>query len=184
MRTVASIAVALALGSAAVLAQPPKPAKPTPGPEHKRIAYFAGQWTFQGEAKESPLGPGGKITGSETCEWFAGGFQLVCRSKGTGPKGAVTGMAVMSYDPGRKAYTYYAHSSLGDNIFVRGQVQDKVWTWSDEATMDGKKMKIVATVTEDSPTSYLFKLEAGVDGGAMMVIEEGKATKGGKATSH
>jgi hypothetical protein len=171
---VASIGVALVLASSGIAGQG---AKPTPGPEHKRIGFFAGQWKFEGEAKESPLGPGGKTSGTETCEWFAGGFQLVCRSKGTGPKGPMTGMSVMSYDPGRKAYTYYALSSLGDNIFVRGQVQGKVWTWSDEAVVEGKKMKFVATVTEDTPTSSSFKLEASVDGGPMTVIEEGKSTK-------
>lgn len=182
MRIVASIAVTVALGSAAVLAQATKPPKPTPGPEHKRIAYFAGQWNYQGEAKDSPLGPGGKMTGTENCEWFAGGFQLVCRSKGTGPRGPATGMSVLGYDPGRKAYTYYALSSLGDNIFVRGQVQDKVWTWTDEATLEGKKVKIVATVVEETPTSSSFKLEASVEGGPMTVIEQGKSTKVGKGT--
>jgi hypothetical protein len=178
MRVFTSFAVALALGSAAVTAQAPKP---TPGPEHKRIAYFAGPWKFEGEAKESPFGPGGKITADETCEWFAGGFQLVCRSKGNGPKGPLTGQSIVSYDPGRKTYTFYSISSLGDSIFIRGQVQGKVWTWADEMTLEGKKMKIVATVTEETPTSYSFKLEAGADGGQMMVIEQGKATKVSKA---
>ena len=70
----------------------------------------------------------------------------------------------------------------GDNIFVRGQVQDKVWTWSDEVMVEGKKMKIVATVIEESPTSTSFKLEAGVDGGPMTLIEQGKSTKVGKTT--
>jgi hypothetical protein len=179
MKVLTSFAVALALGSAAVTAQPPKP---TPGPEHKRIGYFAGQWKFEGEAKESPLGPGGKITGAETCEWFAGGFQLVCRTKGTGPKGPGTGQAIMSYDPARKAYTYYSFTSHGDNIFVRGQVQDKVWTWADEMIVDGKKMKIVATITEETPTSYSFKLESGAEGGQMMVVETGKSTKVSKTS--
>ena len=179
MRVVTSIVVALALGSAVVAAQA---TKATPGPEHKRMANFAGQWNYQGEAKASPLGPAGKIAGTETCEWFAGGFQLVCRTKGTGPKGPGTGHSVMGYDPMRKAYTYYAISSHGDNIFVRGQVQGKVWTWTDEATIEGKKMKIVATVTEDTPTSTSFKLEASIEGGPMTVIEEGKSTKVSKST--
>lgn len=174
MRVFASLAIAVVLASSGVAAQPPKP---TPGPEHKRIAYFAGQWKFEGEAKESPLGPAGKMSGTESCEWFAGGFQLVCRTKGTGPRGAFTSMSVLSYDPGRKAYTYYAASSLGDNIFVRGQVQDKVWTWSDEATIEGKKMKIVATVTEEGAATTSFKLEVSADGGPMTVVETGKSTK-------
>jgi len=174
MRVIASLAVAVVLASSGVAAQAPKP---TPGPEHKRLSAFAGQWKFEGEAKESPLGPAGKMSGTETCEWFAGGFQLVCHSKGTGPKGPMTSMAVMGYDPGRKAYTYYAASSLGDNIFVRGQVQDKVWTWSDEATVEGKKMKFVATVTEESASTTSYKLEVSVDGGPMTVVETGKSTK-------
>ena len=175
MKVLLSTAVAIAVASSAVLTQAPAP---KPGAEHKRIGYFAGQWAYQGEQKPSPMGPGGKISGTESCEWFAGGFQLVCRSKGTGPKGAVTGQAVMSYDQGRKAYTYFAMSSLGDNIFVRGQVDGKVWTWIDETTVEGKPMKIRATVTEETPTSYTFKLEASVDGGPMTVMEEGKSTKG------
>ena len=175
MRVILATSVAVVITSSAVLTQPPAM---KPGAEHKRIAYFAGQWTYQGESKASPLGPAGKMSGTETCEWFAGGFQLVCRSKGTGPRGAVTGQAVMSYDSGRKAYTYYAMSSLGDNIFVRGQVAGKVWTWTDETTVEGKAVKIRATVTEETPTSYSFKLEGSFDGGAMTVLEEGKSTKG------
>ena len=34
-----------------------------------------------------------------------------------------------------------------------------------------------ATVTEESPTANVFKLEAGPADGQMMVIEEGKSTK-------
>ena len=174
MRVIFSTAIAIAIVTSTVVAQPPDS---KPGPEHKRLGYYAGQWNYEGEAKQSPLGPGGKITGTETCEWFAGGFQLVCRTKGTGPKGPGTGMGVMSYDPSRKTYTYYAISSHGDNFFVRGNVEGKVWTWNDESMVEGKPMKIRATVTEETPTSYSFKLEASVGGGAMTVIEEGKSTK-------
>jgi hypothetical protein len=174
MKRFLSIGVAIAIGTSAIVAQAPD-AKP--GAEHKRMGYFAGQWTYEGEAKPSPMGKGGKITGNESCEWFAGGFQLVCRTKGTNPKGAVTSQAVMAYDPARKGYTYYAISSQGDNIFIRGQVDGKVWTWTEETMVEGKPMKIQATVTEESPTSYSFKLEGSAGGGPMAVWEEGKATK-------
>lgn len=175
MRSTLSAAIAVGFLTTVVAAQQP-PAPPKPGAEQKRLAYFAGDWTFQGEAKPSPMGPGGKINVTESCAWFAGGFHLVCKSKGTGPMGPATGQATMSYDAGRKAYLYHAISSRGDAIAVRGQVDGKVWTWADEMTADGKTMKIRATVTEESPTAYSFKLEVG-DGGSMTVIEEGKATK-------
>jgi hypothetical protein len=175
MKSTLSAAVALSVLTTVAAAQPPQATKP--GPEHKRIGYFAGQWNFQGEAKPSPMGPAGKISATESCDWFAGGFHLVCRSKGTGPMGASTSQSIMAYDAGRKAYTYHSISSLGNAIFVRGNVDGKVWTWTDEITADGKPMKIRAVVTEETPTSYSFKLEASVGGAPMAVIEEGKATK-------
>ena len=98
MKVVLSAVVSIAVASAAVLAQTPAP---KPGPEHKRIGYFAGQWSYQGEVTASPLGPAGKVTSTETCEWFAGGFALVCRTKGTTPRGVGTGQSFMSYDPAR-----------------------------------------------------------------------------------
>jgi hypothetical protein len=192
MKSMISAVAGLFVLTAAVVAQAPQTAKPgadtktaavqapparKPGAEQKRIGYFAGQWTFQGEAKPSPMGPGGKITMTESCEWFAGGFQLVCRSKGTSPMGPGTSQAVLAYDAGRKAYTYHAISSHGDAIFIRGNVDGKVWTYVDDVTVEGKPMKIRATVTEETPTSYSFKLEASFDNGPMVVMEEGKATK-------
>jgi hypothetical protein len=48
--------------------------------------------------------------------------------------------------------------------------------------VEGKTLKFVASVIEESPTSTSFKLEAGVDGGPMTVIEQGKSTKVGKTT--
>ena len=73
----ASVAALVVVGHLAVLAQAP-PA-PKPGPEHQKLAYFVGTWTNEGEMKPSPMGPGGKITGKDTCEWFEGGFSVICR---------------------------------------------------------------------------------------------------------
>jgi hypothetical protein len=95
--------------------------------------------------------------------------------------GPSTSQSTMSYDAGRKAYTYHSINSMGSVIYVRGEVDGKVWTWTDDVTMEGKTIKIRATVTEESPTAYSFKLEAG-DGGTMAVVEEGRATKGKKTT--
>jgi len=174
MRILVSGVVAILLGTAIVVAQT---AAPKPGPEHKRLERMLGQWNYEGEAKASPLGPAGKVTGLETCEWFQGGFGVVCRTKGTGPKGPMTTMSVMSYDAARKAYTYYAISSQGDNIFVRGNISGNVWTFEDTMQAEGQAMKIRATVTEESPTVSVFKLEVGPADGQMMVIEEGRSTK-------
>jgi hypothetical protein len=156
-------------------AQTPPPR--TPGAEEKRIEYFAGKWTFTGESKASPMGPAGKMTATENCSWATGGFFLVCNSEGTGPMGAMKGQSTMGYDAMEKTYTYYAFNSLGMAFFVRGQVAGKVWTWNFENRMEGKVMKGRVTITEETPTSYAFKMEASFDGGPMAVVEEGKSTK-------
>jgi hypothetical protein len=174
MRTVTSGVVAILLGTLVVVAQTP-PQKP--GPEHKRLERMVGRWTYEGEVKASPLGPAGKVSSSETCELFPGGFAVTCRMKGTGPKGPMTGMNVMSYSTDQKAYTYHAISSLGDNIFVTGNVKGNVWTFEDTFQAEGTTMKVRATVTEESPTVSVFKLEVGPGDGKMMVVEEGRSTK-------
>src|SRR4030042_1315810 len=79
------IAPALAVAMFAAPAMGQEAAKP--GPQHARMAYFAGSWQCEGEARDSPMGAGGKLTGADTCEWFAGGFQLICRGDATGPRG-------------------------------------------------------------------------------------------------
>jgi hypothetical protein len=174
MRRMAIAALAVGVFVIGVCAQTPTS---KPGDEQKRIGFFEGKWKFEGEAKPSPMGPGGKIMATETCKWFPGGFHLVCQSEGTGPMGPAKSQSVMGYDPSEKTYTYYAISSLGEGFFVRGNTDSKVWTWNAENTVNGKPMKIRVTITEQSPTTYGFKMEASFDGGDWAVLEEGKATK-------
>ncbi len=174
MKRILLVSVVLAAATAVAHAQAPER---KPGAEEARIAYYAGQWALDAEVMASPMGPGGKIKGTETCEWFPGGFQLVCRSDVTGPRGAAKTHAVVAYDAGAGTYTYYGISSLGDNFFVRGNVSGKVWTWKMEAAAEGGTMNIRVTVTEQTPTAYDYRIEMSVDGGPWAVLEQGKSTK-------
>ena len=99
MKVILATVVTLTLASSAVLTQT---AAPTPGAEQKRMAYFVGS-DHPGRNQAVAARPAGKTTSTETCEWFAGGFHLVCRTKGTGPKGPATGQSVMAYDQMPKA---------------------------------------------------------------------------------
>jgi hypothetical protein len=160
--------------SALALAQPPMR---KPGEQEKRIGYFAGTWASEGEAKASPMGPGGKTSGRETCEWFSGGFHMICRGEGTSPTGKTTTQSTMGFDPEEKTYTFFMNSSMGDGFFVRGNVDGKVWTWPFENKIDGRVMKGRVTITEETPTSYTFKMETSTDSGKWTVLEESRARK-------
>jgi hypothetical protein len=55
--------------TAAVQAQEAKP-----GPEHKKLEYFVGDWTTEGEAKATPFSPAYKWSGTFSWEWLPGKF--------------------------------------------------------------------------------------------------------------
>jgi hypothetical protein len=174
-RTLAGVVAGLMLGAAGLaLAQegPPKP-----GPEHKKMEYFAGTWQFQGESKASAMGPAGPITFKETCEMFDGGFALICRSEGKGPMGPSKSLSIMTYDAEKKAYSYTGVESNAPVFIAYGQEANGTWSWSSEAKMGDKVMK-TKVVIKQGPTSYDFNMEMS-DGGAFTPVMSGKSTKSG-----
>jgi hypothetical protein len=153
------------------------PAAPKPGPEVKALGYFAGRWTSESELKPGPLGPGGKMTGTDKCQWFAGGFQLVCRSEGNGAMGPMTSMGIMSYNVADKAYSYYGIDSMGTAEISTGSKKGNTWSFSANSTVNGQAFRSRYTVVESSPTSYTFKWETSPDGSKWSTLMEGTSTK-------
>jgi uncharacterized protein DUF1579 len=168
--TVAS--VLLVLGQMSPMAQAPQ--APKPGPAHQRLSYFVGKWNNEGEMKPGPMGPGGKISSTDTCEWFEGRFAVVCHSDGKTTMGPMKSIGFISYSPEEKVYTYYAIDNTGMTMtsVPRGTVQGDTWTFTDEGMMGGQKIKSRVTLKEVSPTSYTFKMELqGADGKWMPAME-------------
>ena len=158
----------------AASAQPPMPKPPA---ELQKLAYRAGKWEGESESKPGPMGPGGKVHTTQSCEWFAGGFFLVCRSKFTGGMGTIESMSEFGYDAAGKAYTYHSINNFGETESATGTVTGDTWTWSFEAQMGPHKVpsRYVSTVT--SPTSYTYRVESQVDGGAWKTFLEGTLHK-------
>jgi hypothetical protein len=147
---------------------------PKPGPEHQRLGYFVGRWTTEGDVQPGPMGPGGKVASTEDCEWFEGGFAVVCRSDGKTPMGPSKSIGILGYSPEEKVYTYYAVDNSGMTMagVPHGTVQGDTWTYNDESMMGGKKVKGRVTIKELSPTSYSFKMEfQGPDGNWTPAVE-------------
>jgi Protein of unknown function (DUF1579) len=153
---------------------------PAPGPEHKAISAFAGKWSFEGKAEAGPMGPGGPVTFTETCEMFEGGFALVCRSEGKNPMGPTKTIAIMSYDTDKKAYTYYAVESGFPAFTATGKNVGKAWNWETVSKMGDQTVNTAVTVTLTSPTSQTFEMKMSTDGGKTWVpAMSGKSTKAG-----
>jgi hypothetical protein len=175
-----AVLAGMALG-VQVVAQAPQ--APKPGPEHKAMAFFAGRWTSEGEMKPGPLGPGGRATGSDTCELFDGGFHVVCRGEGKGPMGTMTSLAVMAYRPAEKEYTFYGIDNFGSSELSRGTKKGTTWTYTATSHYGGQTFQSRYTIVETGPDSYTFKWEASPDGSKWSPLFEGKATRASKTSS-
>lgn len=167
---------ATALVMLAGIAVSQTPQMPKPGPEVKRLEYYAGTWRSEYEIKAGPMGPGGKVNGTDHGEMMPGGFFLVTHTEGKGFMGELKELAVMGYDPQGKVYTYDAFNNFGEADHFKGTVQGDTWTWASEGNFGGKLSKMRFTAKEVSPTSYTMKLEIAADSGWTTVME-GKATK-------
>jgi hypothetical protein len=150
-----------------------------PGPEHARLGYFVGKWTAKGELKAGPMGPGGKFTSTDNCEWFDGKYSVICRSEGAMPMGPSKSIGILGYSPEEKVYTYYGvdNSNMTMASVPKGTVSGKTWTYNDEGTMGGKKFKSRVTITELTPTSYTFRMEMQGPDGKWIPTMESKNTK-------
>lgn len=154
-------------------AQPPKP-----GPEREKLAYFAGRWNSVGEMKPGPMGPGGRMTATSICEWFSGGFYLVCRSDGRSPAGEMRGLGILGYSTERKRYTYYGIDNSGMAAEpAYGEVAGDTWNWEGESPMGGQTVKSHYVIKQVSADTYTWKWEISVAGGAWTLLGEGTDTR-------
>jgi hypothetical protein len=164
--------------------EPAKPAAPMgapkPGPEVKRLALFVGTWNAEGEMKPNSFGmPSGKFTSTDKCEWFTGGFQVVCHGSGKGPMGAVHSIGIISYNAEDKNYRYYGIDSMGMADQSQGNVDGNTWAFTNEGKMGGKSYHGRYTMTMEGTDSYTYKYETSDDGQKWTVMMDGKSTKAG-----
>ncbi len=167
--SVMSLQVAAAQGG-----QPPKP-----GPENEKLAYFVGKWSVEGDMKPGPMGPGGKFTSNDNCEWFDGHYSVICHSEGTTPMGPAKSIGILGYSPEEKVYTYYGvdNSGMTMSSVPKGTVAGDTWTYLDQGTMGGQKYKSRVVIKQVSPTSYTFKMDMQGPDGKWMPMMESKNTK-------
>jgi len=157
---------------AALRAQAPE-GPPKPGSEHEKPRLLCGEWASEGDAKASAFGPGGKYSGIETCEWFAGKFAVVCKTKHH-DGGQLKGMSVLSYDTYQKSYIYFETNNWGENVYSRGAVNGDTWTWNNDSRWAAKRSTAASPMKQTSrdAASYKFEMAAGSD--PMTLVMEGK----------
>jgi len=177
------LGVALTLISGiTVVAQQPASA-PQPSPEHKKLAAFVGTWKGEAEMKPGPFGPGGRMSLTETCEWFTGGFSVVCHTETLRNMDDLKTLTVLTYDPEEKIYRLYEFNSVGWSSAAKGTVDGDTWTLDGESKVGGKLIKSQLTIRLPSPDSAVVRSEVSVEGGPMILFMELTGTRGKQSCS-
>jgi uncharacterized protein DUF1579 len=151
-----------------------------PGPEVKKLDYFAGTWTTECTIGQGPWGAGGKFSATHTNEWMSGNFFLQGHSDFKMPPelgGDGKGLAIMGYDTDQNVYTYDTFNSQGRRQSSKGTVSGDTWTWTSSANYGGQDIQQKMTMKVLSPSSYTVKMEVSMDGKDWMTFMDGKATK-------
>jgi len=172
----AILAAALILLAASAWAQMPS----APGPEVKKLDYFAGSWTVDGTIAQGPWGSGGKFSATDTWQWMEGNYFLVGHNEFKMPPelgGDGKGIIVMGYDPDQNVYTSNEFNSQGRRENSKGTVTADTWIWTSTQNYGGQDIQQKVTIKIVSPTTYTLKLEISMDNTNWMTFMDAKATK-------
>ena len=174
-RVMIVIGMALLLVGVALQAQTPAP---KPGPEHKKLDIWVGDWTYEGENHATPLGPAGKFSGKNSARPILGGFFIEFRGEEKGTAGTTQWLEVDGYDSVSKKFTWNVFSSDGSVQTVTYTIEGTTVPYSGTLIVGGKQYKIRGTcVFTPDFTINIDKREISVDGKTWMPFWEAKATK-------
>jgi|GEM_PF-467422 len=176
MRTLTTLIVVTCVVAAA-WGQAPSPA-PKPDPGYKAYEVLIGDWQYEGQAQDSPIGPGGKFAGKQSARWVLGGFFMEMRGQEQGNLGALEWVEYDWYDPTAKNYPWQGHMSIGDTYSGVTTVSGNVWKFTGTQTHKGIAYKIRGeTRFAADRMSSTWKSEISADGKTWAPWTEGKATK-------
>jgi hypothetical protein len=148
--------------------RPTDPKDPMPPPN---LDYFLGAWSFDWNVPESPLGPAGKMKGTETYKKILSGQKYESVIEGEGPEGTFQGRALISYDEKEKIVSRYEIFSYGVSALKSGPIGGDLGGYytihweTPPFKRDGKVIKLKGKTQMLSPAYYRLSLEISVDGG-------------------
>jgi hypothetical protein len=147
----------------AMLAQPPAP---KPDPQIKQLSALVGRWTYEGEYKPGPLGPGGKITGEYTGQMILKGFFFEGRETEKGAMGETHNVEIDACDPANKNFISNFYQDDGSRFLGTVTVSGNTITWEGKYFAAGQQIVMRAPlVLAADRTSGKEKVDVSTDGG-------------------
>ena len=161
----------------ALQAQSP-PSAPKPDPALKKLHVLAGHWTYEGEYKPGPLGPGGKIIGEFNGQAILGGFFFEGREVEKGSMGEMRNLEIDEWSPASNNFTSNIYQDDGSRFLGTLSVEGNTVTWAGKFTVAGKEYQLrEPQVLADDLKSGTAKAEISTDGNTWTPFFEAKFTK-------
>jgi hypothetical protein len=151
------------------LGRPTRPDDPLPTLDFEQ--YFAGRWTFEWDMPDSPLGPAGRVTGTETYKRGVDGRFFESEYEGQGPGGRFKGKAVIIYNRDAKTVARTETDSRGFSLLQMGTVGADlggaftIYYETAPFSYAGKLLRLKLTTLMTSPVFYRVRAQISVDGG-------------------
>lgn len=152
--------------------QPNRPTEPTDPMPPPNLDYFVGTWSFDWNIPESPIGPAGKLKGTETYKKVLSGQTYESDIQGEGPEGPFQGRAITNYDEKEKLVSRYEIFSYGVSAFKSGTIGGDlggyytIYWESAPIKKNGHMIKLKGKTQMLSPANYRLQVEISVDGGS------------------
>jgi hypothetical protein len=133
--------------------------------------YFLGTWSFEWNVPESPLGPAGKIKGTETYKKSLNGTGYESVIEGEGPQGKLKGSATTVYNEKERLVTRSETGIFGVPLTKIGSIGGDLGGYytifweSAPIKKEGKIIKLKGKTLMLSPANYRLQMQISVDGG-------------------
>jgi hypothetical protein len=151
---------------------------PKPDPELKKLHAVVGHWTFEGEQKPGPLGPGGKWTGENSCRMILGGFFLQVQQSEKVAEREMRLLEIYWYDPVNKNFPNEMYFDDGSRLSAVLTIAGNTWNWAGKWAVAGKQYHYKLTfVFAPDFASATSKDEISLGGGTWTPFSELKWTK-------
>jgi hypothetical protein len=176
MKTLLTLIAATCFTGAALGQLPGQP--PKPDPAYKAYEVWMGNWQYEGQAQDSPLGPGGKFSGKMTVRPILDGFFVEFRAQEKTPLGDLETIEFDWYDVAAKNYPFQAYINIGAVSSGSATVSGNVWKGSGTFTYKGVQYQTrgETTFTADGVVNT-WRSEISTDGKTWALFSEGKGTK-------
>jgi hypothetical protein len=144
----------------------------------QKLGYYIGSWKGHGVSKGGPLAPAGKLSSVMTCDWFAGGFQVLCKGEETSASGTRQFLDILSYDESARSYREYSINNEGDSEYDQGgSLVGNAMTYTIDVAGGKKPVKVRTTEVRVSPGLRTYRAEIAIGGAPWATIAEGEIAK-------